>query len=95
MADGRSGHDLTASQLKYQGGVSPMTITTNSQYFLSLLLVCVEALCHGRLLLMAGVESNPGPITMDDTRENREKILAELCINAPTKDVRDTIRLYD
>ena len=54
---------------------------------LGLLLLLISALCHSQLLLMGGVESNPGPTTVDD-------ILAELAIDAPNESVRDCIRLY-
>ncbi|CAL4196574.1 unnamed protein product, partial [Meganyctiphanes norvegica] len=53
--------------------------------------------CQKALLVMAGVEQNPGPGS--DIAENmvkkHEDIIAELCTDAPNNDVRDCLRLYN
>ena len=54
---------------------------------LGLILVLLCALCHGQLLLIGGVESNPGPKSVED-------ILAALSVGAPDVHIRDCIRLY-
>ena len=54
--------------------------------------------CHQALLVMAGVEQNPGPVTgieaEDETFNKQEDIIAELCSDAPNTEIRDCIRLY-
>ena len=42
--------------------------------------------CHRLLLLISGIESHPGPTPED--------IMADLCTNAPTTEVRDCLRTY-
>lgn len=51
--------------------------------------------CHSALLLIAGVEPNPGPTPQDGQLPSAEDIMAGLCANAPTTDVRDCLRLYN
>ena len=51
--------------------------------------------CHSILLLIAGVDSNPGPSTNDDTVPSAEDILADLTIGAPNDEIRDCLRLYN
>lgn len=52
--------------------------------------------CLKALLLIGGVEPNPGPgITRDEKIQAQTDIIAELCTNAPNTTVRDTLRLYD
>lgn len=49
-------------------------------------------------LLISGIESNPGPSaeeSRDEIIAKQNKIIAELCVNAPTNEVRDCLRLYD
>ena len=54
--------------------------------------------CHKALLVMAGVEPNPGPgsgiDTEDETVNKQEDIIAEMCSDAPNAEVRDCLRLY-
>lgn len=52
--------------------------------------------CLQSLLAIAGVELNPGP-SQDPvkTLEEQQNIIAELCANAPSNEVRNTLRLYD
>lgn len=54
---------------------------------LGILLILLCALCHSQLLLIGGVESNPGPQSVDD-------ILAALSVGALNTNIRDCIRLY-
>ena len=54
---------------------------------LGILLVILSALCHSQLLIIGGVESHPGPESVDD-------VLAALCVGAPDTSIRDCIRLY-
>ena len=63
---------------------------------LGLLLICLSLLCHGKLLLISGVESNPGPVIIDDSAiaDTERDILAGLCAQAPDTEVRDVLRLY-
>ena len=42
--------------------------------------------CQRLLLLMAGIESHPGP--------TQEEVLADLCLNAPSNEIRDCLRSY-
>ena len=56
--------------------------------------------CLAALLLMSGVEPNPGPLNdkehnTDSWIQTQEDILADLCANAPTAEVRDCMRLYN
>ena len=48
----------------------------------------VSPLCQEALLLIAGVEPNPGPASTED-------ILAGLCATAPSVDIRDCLRMYN
>ena len=54
--------------------------------------------CQKALLIMAGVEQNPGPSsgirTEDEIINKQEDIIAELCADAPNIDIRDCLRLY-
>ena len=54
--------------------------------------------CQKALLIMAGVEQNPGPVTgtetVDEIINKQEDIIAELCSDAPNTDIRDCLRLY-
>ena len=43
--------------------------------------------CQQLLLIISGIESNPGPMSSED-------ILADLCTNAPTTEIRDCLRTY-
>ena len=65
---------------------------------LGLLLMTISAICHGDLLLMSGVESNPGPPKRQPldpaVKEARENILAGLCAKATDTGVRDILQLY-
>ena len=58
---------------------------------LALLLIVLSPTCLGSLLLIGGVESNPGPVTADSKRS----VLAALCAGAPTSEIRDCLRCYD
>ena len=58
---------------------------------LALLLVVLSPACLGSLLLIGGVEANPGPMTEDSKRS----VLAALCAGAPTSEIRDCLRCYD
>lgn len=58
---------------------------------LVLLLMVLSPTCLGSLLLIGGVESNPGPVTADSKRS----VLAALCAGAPTAEIRDCLRCYD
>ena len=60
----------------------------------SLLMMGIAALCHADLLLRSGVESNPGPKLIEDSRDVRETILAGLCAKAADPEVRDILRQY-
>ena len=53
---------------------------------------CVQA-----LLIIGGVEQNPGPAQLSTEQQlnDLDGILAGLSSNAPSNDVRDTMRLYD
>ena len=49
---------------------------------------------------MSGEEPNPGPLNdkehnTDSWIQTQEDILADLCANAPTAEVRDCLRLYN
>ena len=54
--------------------------------------------CQKTLLVMAGVETNPGPgqgiDIEDETLNKQESIITELCAEAPEAEVRDCLRLY-
>lgn len=68
-----------------------------------LILMIMAESCKDSMLLMSGVESNPGPQPKDLSRIN--EILAQLCVNAPEMEpgprghskfaIRDCIRKYD
>ena len=49
------------------------------------------------LLLIGGVEQNPAPdnLTPEQRIQEQDEVLVELCANAPTTEVRDTLCLYD
>ena len=55
--------------------------------------------CHKALLIMAGVEANPGPVTglemMDEWTKKHEEIIAGLCADAIDSTVRDCLKLYN
>ena len=55
--------------------------------------------CQKALLVMAGVEQNPGPgsgIEADnETINKQEDIIAGMCSDAPTSEIRDCLRLYN
>ena len=50
--------------------------------------------CLNALLIIGGVEQNPGPTLSADTIEEHNEVIAGLCAEAPV-DIRDTLRLYD
>ena len=50
--------------------------------------------CLHALLIIGGVEVNPGP-DRELNIEEQDTIVAGLCAEAPNNDVRDTLRLYD
>ena len=57
---------------------------------------CIALQCLKALLLIGGVEPNPGPHkTQDQQIEIQREILSDLCADAPDTTVRDTLRLYD
>ena len=58
---------------------------------LALLLIVLSPSCLGSLLLIGGVESNPGPVTAG----SKKSVLAALCTGAPTNEIRDCLRCYD
>ena len=67
----------------------PIVISIGSKLAcLTLLMLAVSALCHEHLLVIGGVEQNPGPPTSKD-------VLARLCIDTSANEVRDCIRLYN
>ena len=55
--------------------------------------------CHKALLVMAGVEPNPGPVAglelMDEWIKKQEDIIAGLCAEATDSEVRDCLKLYN
>ena len=53
--------------------------------------------CAQALLIIGGVEQNPGPaqLSTEQQLQDLDGILARLSSNAPSNDVRDTMRLYD
>ena len=52
--------------------------------------------CHRALLVISGVEQNPGPETNAiDIARKHEDIIAELCIDAPNIEIRDCLRSYN
>lgn len=54
---------------------------------------CITRQCLAALLLISGIEPNPGPVS--ETRRQEElNILAGLCATAP-QEVRDCLRLYE
>lgn len=71
--------------------VIPLIRLTWKQSSLGLLLIIITFLCHNQLLLRSGVESHPGPLDNDVVRD----IIAGLCVDAPSDQVRDTLRNYD
>ena len=60
---------------------------------LGLLLILLCALCQSQLLLMGGVEPNPGP-TADETLNKRASVIAELVVKADSKTVKEVLRIY-
>ena len=49
--------------------------------------------CHRALLVISGVEQNPGPgLDVIDTSRKHEDIIAELCTDAPSIEIRDCLR---
>ena len=63
-----------------------------------LLSTMLSSTCLKSLLIQGGVEQNPGPPAEDAREEKIAKqntIIAELCVNAPSNEVRDCIRLYN
>lgn len=61
---------------------------------LALLLIIISSLCHARLLVIGGVEEEPGP---DNTTADSAILdaLAEICQAAPNNKIRDCLREYD
>ena len=55
------------------------------------MLVTVSQACLGSILIIGGVEANPGPDAVDSKRS----VLAALSAGAPTSDIRDCLRCYD
>lgn len=73
---------------------SPIMISLNwKASSLGLLLIVLCAICQNELLLMGGVESNPGP-TSEETNDKRASVIAELIVKAESQTVKDVIRLY-
>ena len=68
--------------------------------WLNLLLLTISSICLSNLLIMGGVESNPGPVIdtdwfeSDDNRAAQQEILDQLCAHAKDKNIRDLLRLY-
>ena len=59
------------------------------QATLCLILLTISAICQGNLLIIGGVEKNPGP-DIDIGAD----VLAGLCDGAPSTDIRDCLRAY-
>lgn len=56
----------------------------------------ISVQCLKALLMIGGVELNPGPDrAQEEIIKQQEDVLAELCANAPNIETRDTLRLYD
>ena len=54
--------------------------------------------CQRTLLIVGGVELNPGPTGSDkqeETVEKQENIIAQMCFDAPNLEVRNCLRLYN
>ena len=76
---------------------------------LGLLLVCLASTCQATLLVMGGVEANPGPPKSSTAgqqpqqvspetqaiRDGQQAVLDKLCAMSTSESVRNTIRLYD
>ena len=72
-------------------GSLPLLNMTWKAASLAILLVVLSPACLGSLLLIGGVESNPGPVTAD----SKKSVLAALCAAAPSSEIRDCLRCYD
>ena len=54
--------------------------------------------CQRTLLIVGGVELNPGPTGSDkqeETVEKQENIIVQMCFDAPNLEVRNCLRLYN
>lgn len=70
------------------------TIVNNTK--VEFLATMLPATCVKQLLIRGGIEQNPGPETTTEEKiANQNKVIAELCVNAPSNEVRDCIRLYN
>ena len=54
----------------------------------------IPSACIRMLLMIGGIEPNPGPDTNEQIAE-MDQILADLSSNAPSNDIRNAIRAYD
>ena len=80
---------LTSSNQVYSTSISHLELMDGKSS-------CIALQCLKALLLIGGVEPNPGPHkTRDQQIEIQREILADLCAEAPDTTVRDTLRLYD
>ena len=65
----------------------------------TLLMLLLSALCHAEMLVIGGVEINPGPdkVSLEDSTETRLDILAAISSKAEQTchEVRDVIRAYN
>ena len=64
----------------------------------TLLLLLLSALCQADILIIGGVEANPGPpVLIEDSREVRENLLAAIASKAALScnETRDVIRAYN
>ncbi len=80
------GHAVTSTMMRV-GHNSALTKTDTSTSH-------IAPQCLHALLIIGGVEVNPGP-DRELNIEEQDTIVAGLCAEAPNNDVRDTLRLYD
>ena len=76
-------HTESTSKAHYQAPSVPSLSTP-----LSILSSSLPHPCRLTLLLISGIESNPGPTLSPDD------VIADLCVNAPSTEIRDCIRIY-
>ena len=76
-------HTESISKAQYQAPSAPSPSTA-----LSILSSSLSHPCRLTLLLISGIESNPGPTPSPDD------VIADLCVNAPSTEIRDCIRIY-
>ena len=86
----REAGPLEVEDAGFQGFLPLLNISWKAAT-LALLLVILSPACLGSLLLIGGVESNPGPVTAD----SKKSVLAALCTGAPSSEIRDCLRCYD